>query len=120
MREVLLHFLPKIRSSSILKRLSLKTNKFFLVSFHREENVDNQQNLKRFHELILKVVVNFNLPIVISTHPRTRLRFEEIGFQFPEKVSLLRPLGFFDYVNLQINSFVTLSDSGTISEETFN
>ena len=108
----------KIKNSKILKYLSLKPKFYFVVSLHREENVDNPENLKKILN-VLKILSDFyNYPIIVSTHPRTRKRIKELEVQKnDEKIKFLKPFGFLDYVNLQMNATCTISDSGTISEE---
>lgn len=117
MFEVLNTFSPGIQSSDVLKRLKLKTSSFFVVSAHREENVDSIVNLKNLVEILNTVAEKFNFPLIVSTHPRTRKRIESQGFAFHNNVKLMKPLGFNDYIKLQLNAKVVLSDSGTISEE---
>ena len=118
MKEVLLANYKKIKSSKILTSLKLKKKKYFLFSFHREENVDNETRLKDIITSIKKISKNFNKKCIISTHPRTKNRLLKIKlFKSDENIIFSKPLGFFDYNNLQVNSFCTLSDSGTITEE---
>ncbi len=117
MYEVLHHYLPKIEASNVLGRLNLDPSRFFLVSCHREENVDSDRLWPRLVELLRSLVTNYGLPVVMSTHPRTRKRFEAEGIDLGEKVRLLKPLAFSDYVKLELNARATLSDSGTITEE---
>lgn len=118
MREVLNFYLPKINQSSILSLLGLEQGKYFLVSTHREENVDNPSNLKKILVVLDELVNNYNLPIIVSTHPRTRKRIEQLQeTTINHNVQFLKPFGFLDYVNLQEHALCTLSDSGTISEE---
>jgi len=116
MYEVLHTHLDKIKQSKALDRLGLKEGGYFVISAHREENVSTAM----FHNLVnvLKVLTeSYDLPIIVSTHPRTRNRIEAEGVEFSDHVQLLKPLGFIDYVNLQMNAKAVLSDSGTISEE---
>lgn len=117
MFEVLTYFKDRIQSSDILKTLELKKNGFFLVSAHREENVDNNMSLLTLAESLNNIAIEYDLPIIVSTHPRTKLRVNENGVKFHKNIKLLKPLGFHDYNNLQINAKATLSDSGTINEE---
>ena len=118
MREVLDFYGSKINQSGILTLLGLERKKYFLVSAHREENVDNPVNLKKILAVLEKMVSNFNLPVIVSTHPRTRKRIEQMAETTPDsKIQFLKPFGFFDYVHLQQHAMCTLSDSGTISEE---
>tara|TARA_Y100000996_G_scaffold358311_1_gene299897 strand:+ start:1080 stop:2207 length:1128 start_codon:yes stop_codon:yes gene_type:complete len=117
MKEVLDHNQKKIQESKILDSLGLKKLKYFLVSVHREENIDNDHNLKLICEILNQVSSKYGLNVIVSTHPRTRARIEEKNIKFHENITLLKPLGFIDYVNLQLNSKVVISDSGTITEE---
>ena len=118
MREVLNFYLPKINQSDILSLLGVERKKYFLVSTHREENVDNPANLKKILSILEELVNNFNLPVIVSTHPRTRKRIEQFaGTTINNKIQFLNPFGFLDYVYLQQHALCTLSDSGTISEE---
>ncbi len=116
MCEVLHAHLNAISSSDVLDRLKLKEGEYFVVSAHREENVSTAM----FHNLVQvlnMVAESYNFPVIVSTHPRTRNRIEEEGVEFSDHIQLLKPLGFLDYVHLQMNAKVVLSDSGTISEE---
>ncbi|MCX5778191.1 MAG: UDP-N-acetylglucosamine 2-epimerase (non-hydrolyzing) [Elusimicrobia bacterium] len=118
MKEVLDYYLPKIKRSSILKKLQLKKNGYFVLSTHREENVDAPENLAKIMTAINGVVDAYGLPVIVSTHPRTKKRLESLrGVTLHKKISFLKPFGFFDYVNLQMNARCVISDSGTISEE---
>jgi UDP-N-acetylglucosamine 2-epimerase (non-hydrolysing) len=118
MKEVLDYYLPKIQKSSILKTLKLEQKKYFIVSTHREENVDNPENLKKILFVINKLAEDYKLPVIVSTHPRTRKRLEKTtGMEMNPLVSFLKPFGFLDYVYLQMNALCAVSDSGTISEE---
>jgi UDP-N-acetylglucosamine 2-epimerase (non-hydrolysing) len=118
MKEVLDYYLDKIKLSGVLENLSLKTKNYFLVSTHREENVDNQDNLHKILFILNKLAEDFNLPIIVSTHPRTRKRLEKmIETEINPLIQFLKPFGFIDYVCLQMNALCTISDSGTISEE---
>lgn len=117
MFEVLNHYLPKIKKSKILDKLNLKENKYFVVSAHREENVDNPNKLRVFISALNQIVEKYNFDIIFSLHPRTRNSIEKNNIKINKKIKLLKPLCFTDYIYLQINSLVTLSDSGTISEE---
>jgi UDP-N-acetylglucosamine 2-epimerase (non-hydrolysing) len=118
MREILNYYLPKIKKSGILSLLGLKKEKYFLVSTHREENVDNKVNLKKILLVLEKLATTYDLPIIVSTHPRTRKRIEQLsGSKGNKKIRFLKPFGFLDYVHLQMHALCTLSDSGTISEE---
>lgn len=117
MFEVLNKFSSGIQSSDVLERLKIKSKHFFVVSAHREENVDSIINLKNLVEILNTIAEKFNFPLIVSTHPRTRKRIESQGFVFHENVKLMKPLGFKDYIKLQMNAKAVLSDSGTISEE---
>ena len=118
MKEILLHYKDKIQSCDVLSKLKIKKGEYFIVSSHREENVDYKENLISFIESLNEVVKTYNLPIIVSTHPRTRQRIEKLkDIKIDGKIQFLKPLGFFDYVNLQQNSKCVISDSGTISEE---
>lgn len=117
MFEVLNHYMKKIDCSDILDKLSLTKGKFFLISVHREENVDYPKNLKKLGNILNALVAKYAIPVIVSTHPRTRKKIEEQGITFNPLVKLLKPLGFFDYNKLQKFSRCVLSDSGTISEE---
>jgi UDP-N-acetylglucosamine 2-epimerase (non-hydrolysing) len=118
MGEVIGYYLPKIKESKILKNLSLKPKDYFLVSTHREENVDNQDNLIKILIVLNNLAEVYNIPVIVSTHPRTRKRLETINeMVINPLVQFLKPFGFLDYINLQMNALCTLSDSGTISEE---
>ncbi len=119
MREVLDYYLPKISLSDVVTRLSLEQGKFFLVSTHREENVDSPEALRDLMETLNAVAAKYNYPILVSTHPRTRKRLEELGLSaMDQRIIFAKPFGFFDYIKLQMEAFCVLSDSGTITEET--
>ena len=118
MKEVLDYYLPKILASKALETLSLQKGNYFIVSTHREENVDNPDNLKRILFILNSLSEKYDIPVVVSTHPRTRKRIEQFtGAKINESVSFMKPFGFLDYVFLQMNAKCTISDSGTISEE---
>lgn len=118
MREVLDHVLPQIRQSYILQTLGLEKGKYFIVSVHREENVDNRMNLLEVVNCLNALHESFGYPVVVSTHPRTKNRLERLGIgECSEEIRFLKPFGFFDYNQLQMNAFCAVSDSGTISEE---
>ncbi|RYU44044.1 UDP-N-acetylglucosamine 2-epimerase (non-hydrolyzing) [Aliivibrio finisterrensis] len=117
MFEVLNHYMPQIDASDVLSRLGLKQGQFFVVSAHREENVDSPKQLAKLAESLNRVAEHYNLPVIVSTHPRTRNRIEAQGVEFHKNIQLLKPLGFHDYNHLQKNAKVVLSDSGTINEE---
>ena len=117
MFEVLNHYLPSIKSSNILERLQLERNKYFVVSAHREENISSDSNFTGLITSLNLVAEKYDLPIIFSTHPRTRKMIDAKGIVLNKNVQLLKPLGFNDYNALQLNSKAVLSDSGTISEE---
>lgn len=117
MDEVLEFYKDKITSSNILENLNLSDEKYFLVSMHREENVDSEKNIKNFVDTLDSLAKKYQFPIIISTHPRTRKKIEELKLSFNPLVHLMKPLGFSDYVHLQTKAKVVLSDSGTITEE---
>nr|ARO72624.1 UDP-N-acetylglucosamine 2-epimerase [Escherichia albertii]ARO72724.1 UDP-N-acetylglucosamine 2-epimerase [Escherichia albertii]ARO72871.1 UDP-N-acetylglucosamine 2-epimerase [Escherichia albertii]ARO72921.1 UDP-N-acetylglucosamine 2-epimerase [Escherichia albertii]ARO73002.1 UDP-N-acetylglucosamine 2-epimerase [Escherichia albertii] len=117
MDEVLSYYADKIDSSLSLQQLNVEENKYFLVSVHREENVDYDVNIHKFVVLLNTLAEKYSLPIIVSTHPRTRKKIESLKLNFSPLVQLMRPLGFSDYVKLQKNAKVVLSDSGTITEE---
>jgi len=117
MFEVLNYYMKSIDCSDILDNLSLTKGNFFVISAHREENVDCTKNLKKLGEILNGLAAKYDIPVIVSTHPRTRKKIEEQGISFNPLVKLLKPLGFFDYNKLQKFSKCVLSDSGTISEE---
>jgi len=118
MKEVLEHYRPKIEASRITGTLDLEKEKYFMVSIHREENVDSPANLNRILNLLNRLARDYSVPVIVSTHPRTRKRMEESGtVKADSRIRFLKPFGFTDYVNLQLNALCTISDSGTISEE---
>ncbi|MGL5613954.1 non-hydrolyzing UDP-N-acetylglucosamine 2-epimerase [Cetobacterium sp.] len=117
MTEVIEKNIEKINNSNILEKLDLEEKKYILLSTHREENVDSEEAFTNLVESINTVAEKYNMPIIFSTHPRTQKRIEGRGIKFNSLVQILKPFGFFDYCNLQKNSFCVLSDSGTISEE---
>jgi UDP-N-acetylglucosamine 2-epimerase len=117
MFEVLNHYLPSIKSSNILERLKLERNKYFVVSAHREENISSDMNFVDLVSSLNLVAEKYDLPIIVSTHPRTRKMIDAKGIVLHKNIQLLKPLGFNDYNALQLNSKAVLSDSGTISEE---
>jgi len=117
MYEVLNHYLPKIHSSDVLERLELQPGEYFVVSAHREENIDGDQQFKGFVQILNGVAETYAMPLIVSTHPRTRKRIEAEDVVFNPLVQLMKPLGFCDYVQLQRQARAVLSDSGTITEE---
>ena len=117
MHEVLHHYLPQVMASDALARLGLKSCQYFVVSAHREENIESSSNFTKLVQVLNSLAEDHGLPVVVSTHPRTQKRVDATGAQFHHLVRLLKPLGFHDYVNLQMNAKAVLSDSGTINEE---
>ena len=117
MFEVLNHYLPQIESSDVLERLKLEEGKYFVVSSHREENINSKKNFSGLIESLNAIAEKFNYPIIVSTHPRTRNMIDQMKLNVHSKVQFLKPLGFHDYNALQMRSYAVLSDSGTISEE---
>lgn len=117
MFEVLNHYKAKIESSDVLERLGLKEHQYFIVSAHREENINSDQNFLDLVEMLNAVAEKYQYPVIVSTHPRTRKRIEELNVEFHPLIQLLKPLGFSDYNKLQLAAKATLSDSGTINEE---
>ena len=117
MFEVLNHYLPSIKSSNILERLQLERNNYFVVSAHREENISSDSNFTGLVSSLNLISEKYNLPIIVSTHPRTRKMIDTKGIVLHKNIQLLKPLGFNDYNALQLHSKAVLSDSGTISEE---
>ncbi|HIF9335049.1 TPA: non-hydrolyzing UDP-N-acetylglucosamine 2-epimerase [Photobacterium damselae] len=117
MFEVLNYYMPQIDASDVLSRLGLQKGQFFVVSAHREENVDSPKQLLKLAETLNTVAAHYNVPVIVSTHPRTRNRIEAQGITFHSNIQLLKPLGFHDYNHLQKNAKAVLSDSGTINEE---
>lgn len=117
MFEVLTHYRAGIDASDVLQRLELEEGKFFVVSAHREENIDSESNFRKLVETLNKVAAHYDLPVIVSTHPRTQKRVDALGVTFHPNVRLLKPLGFKDYNKLQACAKAVLSDSGTISEE---
>ncbi|WP_193726033.1 non-hydrolyzing UDP-N-acetylglucosamine 2-epimerase [Anaerosacchariphilus polymeriproducens] len=117
MFEVLQEQKSQIEQSMIVETLELKEEKYFVVSAHREENINSDENLNDLVESLNTIAEEYNMPIIVSTHPRTRKKITETGINFHKLVKTMRPLGFHDYVKLQAKSKIVLSDSGTISEE---
>tara|TARA_E500000318_G_scaffold72906_1_gene67486 strand:- start:1787 stop:2932 length:1146 start_codon:yes stop_codon:yes gene_type:complete len=117
MYEVLHHYLPQIQSSPVLQKLDLTRYKYFVVSSHREENIDNEDAFSKLVGLLNTLAEDYGLPVIVSTHPRTQKQVTASGAKFHPLVRLIKPLGFHDYVHLQIASRAVLSDSGTINEE---
>jgi len=117
MFEVLNHYRPSIEASDVLQRLALEEGRFFVVSAHREENIDTDKNFLKLVDVLNTVAEQYDLPVIVSTHPRTQKRVDALGVKFHANVQLLKPLGFTDYNKLQLSSKAVLSDSGTINEE---
>jgi len=117
MREVLEFYGDQIKSSSVIARLNLEPGKYFVASIHREENVDNKQNLSMLIDAINSIADTYLIPIVFSVHPRTRKKLADLGGQLHDLIQLHEPFGFLDYISLQTQASVVLSDSGTITEE---
>ena len=117
MYEVLMQYLPKIEKSTILADLKLDEGKYFVVSAHREENINSERNFLNLVKILNDVAAKYDYPVIVSTHPRTRKMVEQKGISFHQNVQLMKPMGLSDYNKLQMNAFAVLSDSGTISEE---
>ena len=117
MNEVLEFYKEGIYSSTIMKKLKLTKNNFFVVSAHRQENIDSEKNFRDLVHTLNKLSSTYQLPIIVSTHPRTKKKISRAKIRLNKHIKLIKPLGFKDYVNLQLNAKVTLSDSGTINEE---
>jgi UDP-N-acetylglucosamine 2-epimerase (non-hydrolysing) len=118
MREVLDHYMPKIEKSDVLKRMGLTANKFFIVSAHREENIDSPENMANMVDTLNALAKTYDCPVIVSTHPRTQKRLDtmELGKLNPH-IQFLKPFGFCDYIKLQMEALCVVSDSGTITEE---
>lgn len=117
MYEVIKSKLDDINNSNVLNKLNLEKDRYFVISAHREENINSERNFMNLVESLNAIADKYNFPVIVSTHPRTRKMIKEKGVKFNPLINLLKPLGFNDYVKLQIESKVVLSDSGTISEE---
>ena len=117
MREVIEHYRAGIDGSNVLQRLHLQTGGYFVVSAHREENVDDPARLQMLLDLLAGLAARFGQPVIVSTHPRTRKRLDALGVQLPALVQFHKPFGFLDYVRLQSQARCVLSDSGTLTEE---
>lgn len=117
MFEVLTHYRPRIEASDVLERLGLQAEQYFVVSAHREENIESPQSFSKLVAVLNAVAEDHDMPVIVSTHPRTQKRIDATGARFHPQVRLLKPLGFHDYVKLQYSARATLSDSGTINEE---
>ena len=117
MYELLHHYLPQIKASDALQRLGLEAGKYFVVSAHREENIESDRSFAKLVQVLNAVAEDQGLPLIVSTHPRMQKRVDSTGARFHPLVRLMKPLGFHDYVNLQMQAKAVLSDSGTINEE---
>lgn len=117
MFEVLTHYRPNIDASDVLARLGLEESGYFVVSAHREENIESPQTFAKLVDVLNSIAEDHNLPVIVSTHPRTQKRIDATGSRFHANVRLLKPLGFLDYVKLQLSARAVISDSGTINEE---
>ena len=118
MKEILTHHKESINKSNILEKLKLTKREYFIVSLHREENVDSEQNFGDFLDSLNALADKYGYPVIVSTHPRTKKRLEDLDrIDMNEKVSFIKPLGFFDYVKMQVDACCVISDSGTITEE---
>ena len=117
MREVIEKHRTAIEESNVLEELALKPQQYFILSAHREENIDNEKNFLSLMHAVNKIAESYSLPVIYSTHPRSKKRIEERGFVFHSLVKSMKPFGFHDYCRLQMNAACVLSDSGTLSEE---
>ena len=117
MFEVLQHYMPQIEASEILKSLEIQERDFFLISAHREENIESENSFGKLVKVLNAVAEDYKQPVIVSTHPRTQRRIDATGSKFHDEVRLVKPLGFHDYVSLQMSARAVLSDSGTINEE---
>ncbi|MBW7676625.1 non-hydrolyzing UDP-N-acetylglucosamine 2-epimerase [Chryseobacterium chendengshani] len=117
MFEVLTHYLPQIDASNVLEKLNLEEGKFFVVSSHREENINSERNFKGLMDSLNAIAEKYQYPIIVSTHPRTQNMIDKMQMEMRPEIQFLKPLGFHDYNALQKRAYAVLSDSGTISEE---
>lgn len=117
MFEVLHTYLPKVEKSKIVNDLKLTKHNYFVVSAHREENISSERNFRNLVTSLNEVAANYDMPVIVSTHPRTRKMIEKMGVTFDNRIVLMKPMGLSDYLSLQVNAKAVLSDSGTISEE---
>lgn len=118
MREVLDHYIPKIQASDVLQRMQLDPGRYFIVSAHREENVDSEENLLDLLNTLNALAETYDVPVIVSTHPRTRKRLDALsGVEPNTRIRFMKPFGFCDYIRLQMDSLCVISDSGTITEE---
>jgi len=118
MKEVLSYYISQIEGSDVLESLQVLPGEYFVVSAHREENVDNEENFQNLLASLQQIAKQYGVPLIVSTHPRTRKKLEEMNFNDSDPlIRFLKPLGFFNYVKLQMHAFCVVSDSGTITEE---
>jgi UDP-N-acetylglucosamine 2-epimerase (non-hydrolysing) len=117
MLEVLSYYMPKIESSEVLARLKLTKEKYFAVSMHREENIESEHSFKKLVEILNSVAKDYGLPVIVSTHPRTKKQINKLNIKCNSLIKFQEPMGFNDYIYLQMNAKTVLSDSGTITEE---
>lgn len=118
MKEILIYYRPQIEASDVINRLQLTARRYFVVSAHREENIDSDTNFSDLMASLNAIAEMYNFPIIVSTHPRTRNRMVSLGItELDRRIRFLKPLGFLDYVKLQMNAYCVVSDSGTITEE---
>ena len=118
MKEILTHHMDEIKASDILTRLNVDANKFFIVSAHREENVDSDQNFNDLLNSLNAIAKKYDMPVIVATHPRTKKKLDALGRgDLDERVQFLKPMGFFDYNKMQMEAYCVISDSGTITEE---
>lgn len=118
MKEILEYYMPKIKDSVVLENLNLKAKDFFVVSAHREENIDSEENFNDLLDSLIEIVKVFNKRIIVSTHPRTMQKLIEMNkINLNDKIEFMKPLGLFDYIKLQMEAYCVISDSGTITEE---
>ena len=118
MCEVLNHYMPKIQASDIVQRMKLQPHHYFIVSAHREESVDSEENLRDLLETLNALAATYDIPVIVSTHPRTRKQLDLLSvISLDSRIQFMKPFGFCDYIRLQIDSFCVISDSGTITEE---
>lgn len=118
MREVLDHYMPKIQASDVHQRMQLERGRYFIVSAHREENVDSEENLRDLLVTLNALAETYDVPVIVSTHPRTRKRLDALSGVEPDaRIQFMKPFGFCDYIRLQMDSLCVISDSGTITEE---
>jgi len=115
---VLDHYMPKIQASDICERMGLGSGRYFIVSAHREENVDSPENLADMVETLNALAAQYEVPVIVSTHPRTRKRLDVLNLNsLNKRIQFLKPFSFFDYIKLQMQALCVISDSGTITEE---